>query len=146
MQRWADTCSSDEDTDDYSIGSEEGCDDQSLEADFSQKVQVDDDHEQGPNEGEQEQKVRTYDFPDRPPYTAFVGNLSYDIHEASQLQQALADVVFDRLGERVNVLGGRISYDRDGKSNQHRGFGYVELETLEEVCFLVFSIKPPLWN
>jgi hypothetical protein len=138
IKSWAD-CSSDEDTDDnYSVESEEQVEEQTIDAAFSEKVQVDG---QGPNEGGPEQQVRTYDFPDRAPFTAFVGNLSYDIQESSQLQQALADVVFERLGERINVLGGRISYDRDSKNRQHRGFGYVELETLEEVrSFLATSI------
>ena len=116
MKSWAD-CSSDEDTDDnYSVEAEQEQqeDEQSLDASFSEKVQIDD------PAGEPQQQVRTYDFPDRPPFTAFVGNLSYDIQESSQLQQALADVVFERLGERVNVLGGRISYDRNSNNRQHR--------------------------
>ena len=130
MKSWADHCSSDEDTDDnYSVESEEEQEQgisnkdegQPLDEAFSEKATID------------EPVARTYDFPSRPPFTAFVGNLSYDIQEASQLQQALADVVFDRLGERINVLGGRISYERTSK--RHRGFGYVELETLEEVGF-----------
>ena len=138
MKSWADHCSSDEDTDDnHSVASEEqeqeiennNGDGQSLDDAFSEKVNVND------QDAPVQPQARTYDFPRSPPFTAFVGNLSYDIKESSQLQQALADVVFDRLGERVNVLGGRISYERN--SNNHRGFGYVELETLEEVGFLV---------
>jgi len=133
MKSWADHCSSDEDTDDnYSVDSEEPNEGQSFEAAFAEKVQVSD-HNKEPNAGETEQQVRNYNFPERPPFTAFVGNISYDIQESSQLQQALADLVFERLGERVNVLGGRISYDRDSKNKKHRGFGYVELETLEEL-------------
>ena len=125
--KWAD-CSSDEDTDDnYSVESEDNDEDQSLNAGFSEKVQVDD------SEGGTEPSGRTYDFPEFPPFTAFVGNLSWDINEPAQLKQTLADVVFDRLGERIHVIGGRICYDRDSKNRQHRGFGYVELETLEEV-------------
>ena len=125
MKSWADHCSSDEDTDDnYSVESEDVQEEQqSLEETFEEKVTI------------EEPVARTYDFPSRPPFTAFVGNLSYDIQEPSQLQQALADVVFDRLGERVNVLGGRISYDRNSNNKKHRGFGYVELETLDEVGF-----------
>ncbi len=132
MKSWADHCSSDEDTDDnYSVESAESEDKdieevpQSLDETFEEKAQID----TTPPE-------RTYDFPTRPPFTAFVGNLSFHIQESSQLQQALADVVFERLGERVNVLGGRISFDRN--SQKHRGFGYVELETLEEVGFFRF--------
>ena len=127
MKSWADHCSSDEDTDDnYSVEDEDDeqqeAEEQTFDAAFSEKVQVD--------------QQQQYNFPDRPPFTAFVGNLSFDIQEASQLQQALADVVLDRLGERVNILGGRISYDRDSNNRQHRGFGYVELETLEQVCIV----------
>ncbi len=125
MKSWADHCSSDEDTDDnYSVDSVESEvkeEAQSLDETFEEKAQI----------ANEPPPARTYDFPSRPPFTAFVGNLSFQIQEPSQLQQALADVVFDRLGERVNVLGGRISFDRN--SQKHRGFGYVELETLDEV-------------
>ena len=141
MKSWADHCSSDEDTDDnYSVEDEDdqqqGAEEQTFDAAFSDKVQVDD--EEGPNSGgaNSDGGPRTYDFPDRPPFTAVVENLSYDVQESSQLQQSLADVVFDRLGERVNILGGQISYDRDSNNRQHRGFGYVELETLEQVCIV----------
>ena len=144
MRSWADHCSSDEDTDDNDEEQEQD-QEQTFDAAFSEKAQIDD--EEGPNSGtgaganseggpgqqQQQQQTRTYDFPEHPPFTAFVGNLSFDIQETSKLQQGLADVVFDRLGERVNVLGGRISYDRDGNNKQHRGFGYVELETLDQV-------------
>ena len=128
MKSWADHCSSDEDTDDnFSVGDEEqqsdddACEETSIEDDFSDKVRL-----------QEQQQERTYDFPDRPPFTAFIGNLSYDIQEADQLQKALVDVVFRHLGERITPLGGHISYDRDN-NRQHRGFGYVELNTLEEV-------------
>lgn len=132
MKSWADHCSSDEDTDDNQSVNSVDEDEQSLDAGFSEKVQM---HDDPPEEHvpEAEPPVRTYDFPEHPPFTAFVGNLSYDIQEPSQLQQALADVIFDRLGQRINVIGGRISYDRESKNRQHRGFGYVELETLEEL-------------
>eukprot|EP00531_Pseudo-nitzschia_arenysensis_P012721 CAMPEP_0116130608 /NCGR_PEP_ID=MMETSP0329-20121206/8572_1 /TAXON_ID=697910 /ORGANISM="Pseudo-nitzschia arenysensis, Strain B593" /LENGTH=380 /DNA_ID=CAMNT_0003625001 /DNA_START=192 /DNA_END=1334 /DNA_ORIENTATION=- len=125
MKSWADHCSSDEDTDDnYSVDSVESEvkeEAQSLDEAFEEKAQI----------NEPTPQARTYDFPSQPPFTAFVGNLSFHIKEPSQLQQALADVVFERLGERVNVLGGRISFDRN--SQKHRGFGYVELETLDEL-------------
>ena len=143
MKSWADHCSSDEDTDDNDSVLEEvqNDDEEPIEEDFSEKARFNDGgtfdgnhrHRQQ-NHQHQHNQARTYDFPDRPPFTAFVGNLSYDIQDESQLQQALADVVLDRLGERVTVLGGRLSYDRDSNKSQHRGFGYVELETLEEVC------------
>ena len=136
MKSWAD-CSSDEDEDDYSVEApeEEEEEDDDLVAETSNKLQV----KEGSlpaafdkNEPRQ-QHHRTYDFPDQPPFTAFVGNLSYDIREASNLQHALADAVQDRLGEAINTVGGQIAYDRNVDNKQHRGFGYVEVETLEEV-------------
>lgn len=136
MQRWADHCSSDEDTDDnYTVEEEqvEEIEPTTIEEEFSDKVQVNTDDTASEEQPDQQQPVRTYDFPDRPPFTAFVGNLSYDIQDTAQLQQGLADVVSERLGEKVRVLGGRICYDRDNTSGQHRGFGYVELESLEEL-------------
>eukprot|EP00536_Pseudo-nitzschia_multiseries_P012046 jgi/Psemu1/100907/gw1.440.12.1 len=143
MKSWADHCSSDEDTDDnLSVGEEEALayngdddDDEPIEEEFADKAVVDEgfggDHQQ--QQLLQQPQARTYDFPDHPPFTAFVGNLSYDIQDTSQLQQAMADVVLERLGETVNVLGGRISYDRDRANKQHRGFGYIELETLDQL-------------
>mmetsp|Transcript_50496 Transcript_50496/g.56340 ORF Transcript_50496/g.56340 Transcript_50496/m.56340 type:complete len:522 (+) Transcript_50496:136-1701(+) len=125
---WAD-CSSDEEEDDYSVDSPDQ--EEALDTAASNKLHID--NENSPNQ-EMQQSSRTYDYPDQPPFTAFVGNLSFDVQEASYLRQALADVVQDRLGgERINTIGGQICYDRNSKNKQHRGFGYVELETLEEL-------------
>jgi RNA recognition motif-containing protein len=82
---------------------------------------------------------RTYDYPNHPPYTAFVGNLSFRIKEEKELQQAVADAVLQRFGERIEVIGVRISYDRVDPT-KHRGFGYVEVETLEQVGFVQFPM------
>jgi hypothetical protein len=75
---------------------------------------------------------KNYEYPDHPPYTAFVGNLSFRIKDEQQLQQAIVDAAFQRLNEKIDVIGGRISYDRVDP-NKHRGFGYVEVETLDQV-------------
>lgn len=75
-------------------------------------------------------KVRTYDFPDRPPFTAFVGNLAYALKDPEDLKAEVAKSAADHLGEELKILGARISFGRDGR---HRGFGYVELETLDQV-------------
>ena len=83
---------------------------------------------------------KTYDFPSQPPFTAFVGNLSYQIMEGPQLMEAVENLAKERLEEPVKVLGGRIAYHRAGNPNQHRGFGYVEVETLDQVSF-VFSME-----
>jgi hypothetical protein len=81
---------------------------------------------------------KVYDFPTRPPFTAFVGNIAYSVDEGEKLMAGLSDVANDRLGEgKVNVISGRVATDRNGR---HRGFGYVELETLDQVR-MIFSRK-----
>ncbi|CAO1634727.1 unnamed protein product [Parajaminaea phylloscopi] len=57
-------------------------------------------------------------LPDKPPYTAFLGSLSYDVTE-----DELAD--FFAPHKAVSV---RIVADRDGKP---KGFGYIEFEQLD---------------
>lgn len=74
---------------------------------------------------------RTYKFPDKPPFTAFVGNLAYSLKDPEQLKAAVKQCALENLQTDINILGARISFGRDGS---HRGFGYVELETLDEVC------------
>ena len=77
---------------------------------------------------------RTYDFPDAPPFSAFIGNLAYALKDPEDLKAAVAKSASDHLGVELKILGARISFGRDG---QHRGFGYVELETLEDVSVKV---------
>ncbi len=74
---------------------------------------------------------RTYDFPDKPPFTAFIGNLAYSLKDPEELKGAVQQCALDTLGTQINILGARISFGRDGS---HRGFGYLEVETLDEVC------------
>ena len=73
---------------------------------------------------------RTYDFPDQPPFTAFIGNLAYSLKDPEELRAAVVKCALEFLGQEINILGARISFDRDG---HHRGFGYLEVATLDEV-------------
>lgn len=73
---------------------------------------------------------RTYEFPDHPPFTAFIGNLAYSLKEPEDLKQEVMKCVKDNLGQDINILGARISFGRDGK---HRGFGYLEVENVDQV-------------
>ena len=74
---------------------------------------------------------KVYDFPDKPPFTAFVGNLAFSVKDPEELKAAISTAAADCLGANINLISGRIAIDRrDGK---HRGFGYVEVETLDEV-------------
>ena len=74
---------------------------------------------------------KTYVFPDKPPFTAFVGNLAYSLKEAEDLKSAIGELTESRLGTPINVLEARVAIDN--RTGQHRGFGYLELETLDDV-------------
>ena len=80
---------------------------------------------------------RTYDLPTGPPYTLFVGNLSYSIKDGRQLGEAIGALVRDRMKKEITIVKGRIGGGNNGRNGQpqqnHRGYGYVELGSLEEV-------------
>jgi translation initiation factor 4B len=128
MKSWAD-CSSDEESVDEIAGQP---DDQNFN---------DPETESAEPQEEAPPVERIYDFPDKPPFTAFVGNLAFSVVEADDLKAAVSGMALERLGQEINVIGGKVAYERrDGK---HRGFGYVEVETLEEVRILHVTI---LWG
>ena len=139
MKSWAD-CSSDEE--DYSSGDaeEEEEEQETLEPTALEKLQISNDGENPLNNNSGGPGIREYDYPNQAPFNAFVGNLSYEISEVSHLQQALVDVVHDRLKEKINIIGAKICYERNSDNRNHRGFGYVELETLEEVSELFVCV------
>jgi len=132
MKSWAD-CSSDEE--DYSSddAAEEEEEQETLEPTALEKLQINSDGDNPLNNNSGGPGIREYDYPNQAPFNAFVGNLSYEISEVSHLQQALVDVVHDRLKEKINIIGAKICYERNSDNRNHRGFGYVELETLEEL-------------
>lgn len=98
-----------------------------------ENLQVAEPEEEPPVE-EPPREPRTYDLPSGPPYTLFVGNLSYAIKDGHQLGQEVAKVVRARLKTEINVVRGKIGFDRHNpNSNRHKGFGYVEVSSLEEM-------------
>lgn len=134
MKSWADHCSSDE----------ESLDDvpEQMEAQKLEDVEPADATTDGPPPTEDKvdgpaaedappAAPRTYDFPDKPPFTAFIGNLAYSLKDPQELIAAVKQCALEVLGQEINFLGARISFGRDGS---HRGFGYLEVETLDEVC------------
>lgn len=131
MKSWADHCSSDEESLIDEIAQE--LENQDLQ-DEDKQVEEPSGTAQDDDEDDDVQAVvveKHYNFPDRPPYTAFVGNLAYSINDAETLKGEIGQLVTNRLGgQQVNVVQGRVGLDRTGK---HRGFGYVEVETLDEV-------------
>jgi len=124
--------------------------------DMDKKLQVNDDKNHRDHVKEEETSSsslpppppRTYDLPTGPPFTLFVGNLSYSIKDGQQLGDAIAKLVHDRLHKDITVVKGRVSGGNNrgnhGQQQQqqqqqpHKGFGYVEVATLEEVSFCVW--------
>lgn len=122
MKNWADHCSSDEESIDGIDDVAEQVQVQTLEEEAAPAPVV---------EGEAAPAApRTYEFPSSPPFTAFIGNLAYSVKEPEELKEAVIKCASEHLGKELVILGARISFDRNGK---HRGFGYLELDTLEEV-------------
>jgi hypothetical protein len=145
MKSWADHCSSDEE--DSVHDEEEAGAGLADDADSSAHLPATAEEEVGGgggasdgSRGAHHHAEKVYDFPDRPPFTAFVGNLAFTIKEPTQLQQAVADAVRGRFGQNVDVIGGRIAFDRVDP-NKHRGFGYVEVDTLEQVGRSELSLR-----
>mmetsp|Transcript_80181 Transcript_80181/g.232818 ORF Transcript_80181/g.232818 Transcript_80181/m.232818 type:complete len:332 (+) Transcript_80181:223-1218(+) len=131
MKNWADHCSSDEESFD---GITEQLEAQKLE----EEVQAEDEAAGAADaEGAPVEEVhggppapRTYDFPTSPPFTAFVGNLAYSVKEPHDLEEAMAKCASEKFGKDFKFLGARVAYGRDGK---HLGFGYLEVETLDDL-------------
>jgi len=135
MKNWADHCSSDEESlgDDVAVAEQFVEDSQPNPNDIIEETPMENEEsgvDQDNTTNNPSKGPRTYVFPEQPPFSAFIGNLAYSIKEPEDLKKAVTNCVFDALGQQINILGARISYDRTGK---HRGFGYMELETLDEV-------------
>lgn len=136
MKNWADHCSSDEESLSEEVARE--LENVNIQDEPQQEEQIVEEAEPEHVEPEVQEPPppveKTYNFPNQPPFTAFIGNLAYSVDDGEKLKQALSDVVADRLGPgKVNVLNGRIATDR--QSGRHRGFGYVEVETVDQVRF-----------
>jgi RNA recognition motif-containing protein len=124
-----------------------------LQAELPSKTNTHDDEQEGgggggggDNHNNPPPPARTYDFPTEAPYTAYVGNLAYNMTEANDLGDALTEVAKEKLGLDITVVHARIMMDRQqngggggapGDKPRHRGFGYVEVETLEMLTKLM---------
>ncbi|KAG7350664.1 hypothetical protein IV203_010024 [Nitzschia inconspicua] len=137
IKSWADHCSSDEEDSVADDPQEELVDDTAaklhLSDDALAAVPVSPDEVVPPAVPEE----RVYDFPAQPPFTAFIGNLSYQIKDEAMLMEAVSTLVKERLSEPVNFMGGRVAYHRTDPNGKHRGFGYAEVETLDQLKLLM---------
>jgi translation initiation factor 4B len=80
---------------------------------------------------EEEEPEKEYEWPTEPPFTAYCGNLPFAIKEAQDLDIAIQHILQDRFKAGVTIVSSRLATDRE--TNKPRGFGYIELETVEDL-------------
>lgn len=127
MQSWADIAS---DSDDDSVGLHHPANAQVQPAEPEPKEVVEEEvvEEEAP-------PPKEYDWPTDPPFTAYVGNLPYSIKDSNELSRGIEDLVNNRFQTRVTIVQSRLAMDR--QENRPRGFGYVEVETVDEVSAIL---------
>jgi hypothetical protein len=76
---------------------------------------------------------RTYECPTEPPYTAYVGNLAFSITDGPMFIAAMTALVTEQLHVNMNFTNGRLIQDTRYDANRHRGFGYIDVETIEDL-------------
>ena len=154
MKSWADHCSSDEEDNVNVADNDYDDDDEAIavvdpnilkkEIDAENKAfleaQGDDDEDE---QAAAAPTPKTYQFPTEPPFTAYVGNLSYNIMDPQELTTKLTQLVKDVLKDddndntddalNITITDCRIMMDRRNPSPKprHRGFAYIQVETLE---------------
>jgi len=90
-------------------------------------------------------KPREFVWPTEPPYTAYVGNLSYEVADENDMRDFITQLSKDLLNKDVQVTHTRLMRHRKGadppSNAPHRGFGYVHFDTLEELKAVVEGLN-----
>ncbi len=162
---WADHCSSDEESDDdlppKTLSAQDifGGGDVAVDDDEEDAAAAEEDSALGDGNSFRPNAARPpkdYSFllTAPPPYTAYVGNLNYDIRSSQELQEDVEKMLESRKcvaifasegdagGERnVRVQSARLMTERGG--GQSRGYGYLEFESPEEVRAMAEGVFLP---
>lgn len=85
--------------------------------------------------GDELEPPKEFVLPEHPPFTAFIGNLAFSIQDGNQLGSEIQNLVQKRFQTEIVVTASRIAQDRE--TNKPKGFGYVEVETIEQVSSIV---------
>lgn len=85
------------------------------------------------NQYEAAVEERTYEYPTEPPYTAFVGNLAFSVTDVPMFVDAMSKLVSEQLQVNIKFISGKIISDPQSNPTRHRGFGYIEVETVEDL-------------
>lgn len=161
---WADHCSSDDESDDGLHPARLATNNQPVEQDLSNDLSFDPSDTGalsvtgGEDDIEIEKETIPYppvidmnnvpeNFPTVAPYTAYVGNLSFQIKTEEDFAQNVETLITNRYQglKSVKVAGARFGIDREKK---RKPFGYVEFETPEEVrqFLFIFFYRVNVWN
>jgi RNA recognition motif. (a.k.a. RRM, RBD, or RNP domain) len=127
VKNWADHCSSDEEEEE--VVQEQVVED--VQQSEQEAAALDDAAHVGTHPAE-ERKERVYEYPTEPPFTAYVGNLAYSLTESNVLAESVTALAAEQLQAVVKIVHARIMKDRNN-NDRPRGFGYVEVETLEQL-------------
>ena len=128
MQSWADIAS---DSDDDSVGQHHPANQVQHQEEEEEDVVREEEVVEIPEEA---QPPKEYDWPSEPPFTAYVGNLPYSIKDSDDLSNGIQDLLHDRFQANIRIVKARLAMDR--QENRPRGFGYLEVETLEDVSIM----------
>lgn len=132
MKSWADEQDESSDEDDTPIIPPSGFPGGANAANNAVEPADDDDDEKEDN---YQIPPREFILPSQPPYTAFVGNVPYDIRNSNDLGREVELLLYERqcrLAQRLTDA--RLMMEKG--SNMSRGYGYVEFETREEVRYI----------
>lgn len=132
MKSWADEQDESSDEDDTPIIPPSGFPGGANAANNAVEPADDDDEEEEDN---YQIPPREFILPSQPPYTAFVGNVPYDIRNSNDLGREVELLLYERqcrLAQRLTDA--RLMMEKG--SNMSRGYGYVEFETREEVRYI----------
>lgn len=137
VKGWADHCSSDEEEEDEpavvmvpSSAAEESAAQAETEPEPKPEEQEEAATPEPSPEAPPARKERVYEYPTEPPFMAYVGNLAYSLTDPRDLAAEVQALASEKLSASINVLHARVMKDRQN-NDRPRGFGYVEVETLE---------------
>ena len=142
IKSWADA-SSDEESEDDRIAPPPS----NLPGSSAYFQQQDDESNDDDEEDYAPPPPKQYEIPNSPPYTAFIGNLHFDIRNNHDLFDEIEILLNKRRLEVISdggvvkgvvrVSSARLMTEREtGKS---RGYGYCEFDSGEEVRYYIYS-------
>lgn len=133
MKSWAEACSSDDEDSEEEVEVEEV--EEVVETTKSEEHHPQPQKEEPSHHHHHHHPQKEYIFPTEPPFKAYVGNVAFVIKEDEHLANEIKKLCLEQLQTNIKVVKAKLAQDRS--TGQMRGFGYVEVETLEMVRFFI---------